>query len=38
MPVKNKKVISSNYTSIYMSIEVLNPLIPNWIWGLPILT
>jgi hypothetical protein len=29
MPIKNKKVIGSNRTSIYMLIKVLNPLVPN---------
>ena len=29
MSVKNKKAIGSNRISIYMLIEVLNPLIPN---------
>jgi hypothetical protein len=29
MPIKNKKVIGSNYISAYMLIKVLNLLIPN---------
>jgi hypothetical protein len=29
MSVKNKKAIGSNYTSVCILIEVLNPLIPN---------
>jgi hypothetical protein len=29
MPIKNKKVIGPNYTTIYILIKVLNPLIPN---------
>jgi hypothetical protein len=29
MSIKNKKVIRSNYTSIYMLIKVLNLLVPN---------
>jgi hypothetical protein len=29
MPIKNKKVIGSNYISIYILIKVLNLLIPN---------
>ena len=29
MSVKNKKAIDSNYTSAYMLIKVLNPLVPN---------
>ena len=29
MSIKNKKAIGSDYISAYMSIKVLNPLVPN---------